>query len=373
MRHPYDRLSIDLDAPTPIAGQLASQITWLVASGQIEPDEQLPSIRALAEQLGINMHTVRAAYRQLEASGMAQVRQGRGTRVIAFDRARMARAAPSFPTFTVGVLIPSYSSFYTPFLNAVEASADEEPLMFLVCNTQDNQARVARWLDQLVAKKVDGILIASRGLPERLSIPEQWGFEDGLPPVVFVDIPDSPEPRVLFDHISGGRMVAEHMLEHGFERPVVLAPPLEWSNVFEVYRGFEKAYLAAGNSLAPSQVVQVPDFTTESGRVGAEQLLAAGEPPQAIFAAGDHLALGVQQALRAHDLRAPDDLSLIGYDGIELSRLVEPPLTTVDLDVANMGKVGMRTLRQRMAGLEVPAEVRLPVRLIVGGSCGCRQ
>lgn len=245
--------------------------------------------------------------------------------------------------------------------------------MFLVCNTQDNQARVARWLDQLVAKKVDGILIASRGLPERLSIPEQWGFEDGLPPVVFVDIPDSPEPRVLFDHISGGRMVAEHMLEHGFERPVVLAPPLEWSNVFEVYRGFEKAYLAAGNSLAPSQVVQVPDFTTESGRVGAEQLLAAGEPPQAIFAAGDHLALGVQQALRAHDLRAPDDLSLIGYDGIELSRLVEPPLTTVDLDVANMGKVGMRTLRQRMAGLEVPAEVRLPVRLIVGGSCGCRQ
>lgn len=371
MSSPYGQLRIDQSASIPIASQLANQLIWLVASGQIGSDEQLPPLRDLAGQLGINLHTVRAAYRQLEENGMATVRQGRGTTVLEFDRKRLARNRLDVPSFTVGVLIPSYSPFYSPFLDSLESSAEEDPLMFLVCNTHDSRARVGRWLDQLLSRNVDGILIASQGLPDDLSPQGDWEGESMFPPLVFIDIPDAPEPRLLFDHDRGGELIARHMLEHRFERPAVITPPLEWSNVEETFRGFERTWTEAGHDLDKAQVVQVDDFTSESGWLATRRLLASQDPPDAIFTAGDLLAVGAQQALSERGMQAPRDLGLLGYGDMELSGLVQPPLTTVKLDTAEMGRLAMRMLRTRMAGDAARSEVRIPVNLTVRRSCGC--
>lgn len=371
MAEPYNRLRINPDAPLPIASQLANQLRWLVASGQINANEQLPPIRELADRLGINMHTVRAAYTLLEEIGLVQVRRGRGTTVLEVDRARLAHGIPSLPTFTIGVLIPSYSSFFTPFLDAVEASAEADPLMILIGNTRDSQQLAARWLDQLLSHNVDGILIASRGLPDGLIPTEFTSAANGFPPLVFADIPNAPSPRVLLDHAKGGRLTAEHMLEHGYLEPAVITPPLEWPNVAEVYEGFAQAYAEAGQPLADSRVVVVDGFGIEPGRIGAELLLQRIGAPTSLFAAGDNLAVGAQRLLTEHDLRAPQDYGLLGYGGMQLSELVDPPLTTAVLDAAGMGATAIDLLRRRMNGEPTTDELRLPVQLKVRASCGC--
>lgn len=371
MADPYKRLRIDPEAPVPLASQLSNQLMWFVASGQIQPEEQLPPIRLLAQQLGINMHTVSAAYKLLEKNGVARTRQGRGTTVLRYDRAHLAGAIPDLPSFSIGVLIPSYNAFYRPFLEAIEASAEDEPLMFLVCNTRDDPQLVARWIDQLLSKHVDGILVASKGLPQDISLAERWGQGRGLPPVVFVDIPDSPEPRLLFDHFQGGRLAAEHLLGHEFDQPLVLTPPLEWSNVAELFEGFTQTYQQAGHPIEAGQLLQVADFEMASGSAAIERLLKDGERPQAIFAAGDHLAVGALRSLDRHGVQVPQEIALIGYGGSEPSELVRPPMTSVRLDTATLGREAMSMLRARMDGEATETEERLSVDLLVRRSCGC--
>src|SRR5512136_2954826 len=99
-------MAVDAEAPLPLATQLRQQLAWLIASGQVQAGDRLPPVREVAEHLGINRNTVRAAYQQLEADGLLTLRQGRGSLVLPYDMQRSRRQAASVPTFTVGVLIP---------------------------------------------------------------------------------------------------------------------------------------------------------------------------------------------------------------------------------------------------------------------------
>ncbi len=85
-----NKLPIRLDPTSqiPLASQLGQQLTWLIASGQVSEGDQLPPVRALAEQLGINLHTVRAAYHQLSVDGLLSIQKGRRARVLEYDRSR---------------------------------------------------------------------------------------------------------------------------------------------------------------------------------------------------------------------------------------------------------------------------------------------
>jgi DNA-binding transcriptional regulator YhcF (GntR family) len=119
------RLNPTLD--TPLAVQLKEQLTWLIASGQIQPGESLPSVRLAARRLGINLHTVRSAYHKIEAERLVQVQQGKATRVLPFSTGNLAQITNTSPSHTVGVIIPSITNpFYHPFLQGVEAIAKKK-------------------------------------------------------------------------------------------------------------------------------------------------------------------------------------------------------------------------------------------------------
>lgn len=152
-------LRVDPHASIPIAAQLTQQLGWLIASCKIKPGDKLPAVRDLAGNLSINFHTVRAAYQQLTTDGLIQTRRGRRAVVLHYDRARLAASSPDLPTFTIGVLIPNYSPYYAPFLEGLEAGMQEDPWLLFICETHYYSHHVERYMDQLVAKNVDGIIV----------------------------------------------------------------------------------------------------------------------------------------------------------------------------------------------------------------------
>src|SRR3972149_1746986 len=97
-------LHIDPQANLPFFAQLRQQITWLIASGDLKPNDRLPTIRELADQLGVHMHTIRQAYHSLEGDGLVETRPSRGTRVKSFDLNKLFTTESVLPSNTIGAL-----------------------------------------------------------------------------------------------------------------------------------------------------------------------------------------------------------------------------------------------------------------------------
>jgi LacI family transcriptional regulator len=368
----FDLLRIDTNARIPIATQLTEQIAWLIASGHIQPGDHLPPLRLLSGRLGINIHTVRSAYQQLEADGLVSARRGTGTIVLTYDRERRALGMPDVPTFTIGVLIPGYNPFYTPYLKSIEESVRDAPILAFVGNTHNNAEEVSHYLNQLLVKNVDGIVITSFGPLNMWDLSSSTERTRAFPPIVFADIPGAPPPSVIFDSESGGYLAGTHLIEHGYRDIGVITCPITWSNVGHVYKGFLRAMEEHGLSLNPDNVATCHDFSTESGQTAANQLLDLRDTPRAIFASGDILAVGALQAIRERGLRVPEDIAIIGYDDSCMSEYMDPPITTIRLPSEEMGRCAISILRQLMWGKElVSDQIVLPVKLVVRRSCGC--
>ena len=118
------------------------------------------------------------------------------------------------------------------------------------------------------------------------------------------------------------------------------------------------------------QVIETSDFTTSAGQEAAEILLQGENPPTAIAAAADALALGVYQAARNHHKRVGTDLAVMGNDGDSVSALVDPPLSTVTLPARRAGRLAVQMISQLRDG-ETPQGTTLAVELTVRDSCGC--
>jgi DNA-binding LacI/PurR family transcriptional regulator len=365
-------VGVDPRAALPLSAQLHQQIAWLIASGEVKKGDKLPPIRELAAHLGINMHTVRVAYQKLQADGLVAPRRGAGTSVVAYDPRRPAQWVPDLPSFTIGVLIPGLNPFYVPFLQGVQAAAQEARQLLFICHFHDNPLLATRYINQLSAKRVDGLILTST----RTVGAEVQGAKDAkaarLPPIVYVDEPDARENVVLLDSEGAGYRATTHLVEHGHSRIGLITGPLSWRNLHECYQGYQRALNSAGLEVDSGLVVEVPAFTIDWGCRAADKLLARSSPPSAIFGAADILAIGAMKAIQARGMVVPDDVAVVGYNDIELAALVHPPLTTVSAPGYEMGLQAMSMLSQLHSGLRVePRRIVLDTELIIRSSCGC--
>lgn len=355
-----------------MAAQLSQQLVWLIASGMLKEGDNLPAVRELAGELGINYHTVRAAYQQLKGQGVISTRQGTRARVLRYDRQRLASSAPRLPTFTLGVLVPNYSPYHASFLEGLEEATRADPWLKFICDTNYYTRHVGRYLAQLLTKNVDGIVVTHFEKAHQADLRAMLSPSDGMPPMVYADSPNMPGPSVGFNREEGASEAVQHLVEHGHRRIALITPSTEWSTLRAVHAGYRSALQASGLAMEKELTVTVPTFSAEDGSAAADELLERGDPPDAIFAAGDMLAIGALRRLKEHGVRIPQDVAVVGYGEIELAALVDPPLTTVALPPTEMGRQAMRMLRQSIDGEEVtPREVRLPARLVHRRSCGC--
>jgi LacI family transcriptional regulator len=224
-----------------------------------------------------------------------------------------------------------------------------------------------QWLQNLRARASDGVIFVVTDLTpplhaelKRLSVP-----------MVVVDpagVPTIDVPTIGATNWAGGLSATEHLLSLGHRRIGFIAGPRRLLCSRARLDGYRAGLEAAGVPFE-EELVAPGDFYHESGFVGADALLRLENPPTAIFAASDQMALGVYEAVRRRGLRVPDDVSVVGFDDLPETRWTSPPLTTVRQPLTEMGLLATRTVLRMAQGerIETP-RVELATELVVRDS-----
>jgi DNA-binding LacI/PurR family transcriptional regulator len=365
MTNALSSFRIDPRTAVGIAAQIRTRIAFLIADGELTPGERLPPVRSLARQLDVSINTVRSAYAKLEADGLVQTRHGVGTVVLAAPVERLHAGARPLGVNTVAVLIGGLDPFYLSLLRGIEDVAAEQGTLVLIADTRGSPTLAEAMIRRLTARGVDGIVAVSLG-----GLEHRGGSDGRVPPVVYLDQPDRKGHVLIFDGKAAGRAATRHLLEHGHERVGIVTAPL-WPNVRDVYEGYVAALEDSGAELEPELVSEVEEFSIEAGRTGLARLLDRPDPPSAVFAAAETLALGALQEARSRGLKVPGKLALAGYIDSPSAALVEPPLTMVSVPAREMGMQAMRILSDLIQGRKVrPRRTVLDVELVVRESCG---
>jgi LacI family transcriptional regulator len=265
----------------------------------------------------------------------------------------------------VGVLLPDLANpVFAPILGGIEAGLAERGYSALVANAPADPDRQIAIVEQLMARRVDGLILAT---VRRYDPVLSHCLEAGTP-VVLVNRAESHArvPTVVSDDQDGMRLAVEHLAALGHIRIGHLAGPPDLSTGTLRRAGFEAASRQAG--LDPTAIATAASYTREAGSAAASELLDRADLT-AIVAANDLLALGAYKALATRGLACPRDISIVGHNDMPLVDMVDPPLTTIRIDHAALGQEAARLVIARIEdGLEEPLVHTTRPQLVVRAS-----
>lgn len=328
------------------------------------------TIRDVARVAGVSISTVSKA---LNGRGVLRPEtrervQGAAER-LGFRPNDLAQSLLRGRTYTVGLLTTdSYGRFSIPLMTGIEDALGPAEISVFLCDARDDSARERQYINSLLAKRVDGIIVTARRTDPRS--PVDMGGASVPVLYAYTQVPDPGALCILPDDTQGGRLAAEHLLGHGRRRLGHITGPMRFGAVRQRLEGMREALAEHGLDVPDRRVLAGP-WQEGWGHDAVGRLLDADPRVDGIFCGSDQLARGVVDALRERDMRVPDDIAVVGFDNWEIiAAATRPALTTVDMNLHELGRhAGARLLA--MIGGERPRGVeRLPCRLVVRASCG---
>jgi LacI family transcriptional regulator len=281
-----------------------------------------------------------------------------------------ARALLKSTTGTVGVILHDVSDpYFAEIVRGIQEVAAEHGKLVVLCNSLREPGREISYIEMLRAQRVDAIILAGgyvRDDPYLLDLQEQALRlrEQGSRLVICGRHPVRAS-AVVPDNIGGAARVTRYLLKAGHRRIAHISGPPNFSTTDDRVEGYRGALASYGLEVDPALIL-TGDFSRDGGYRAAASLVESGVPFTAVFAANDLVAVGTLAALRDHGLRVPDDVSLAGFDDLPVAKDVTPPLTTVGVPMAEMGRRCMElALGDPPDRLQV---VRLPTEVVARGS-----
>lgn len=271
---------------------------------------------------------------------------------------------------TVGVLLPSLlNAFHLPVIVGVEKYLRERGISVLV-SSNDGVASTgaSSALDILLGRQVDGII----AVPAASDVDALARAVDSGIPVVTIDWWEEGlrADSVSLDNLAAGRVVGQYIVDHGHQDLAILAGDQSISTMRERRDGFITALTHNGRDITDDHIMTGP-LTVDSAYSNTAQLLASQSRPTALFAANYDLTVGALIAINESGLRLGKDISLVGFDSVELSRVTRPNLTILAQPIDAIAEVAARTMSARIEENEQPSsftKARIPGTLIVGAS-----
>ncbi len=335
-----------------------------------------PTIADVATAAGVSKTTVSFAFNH-----PGRLAQGTATRIhdaaetLGYRPNPVARMLAQRRTGAIGIVTPQAlaTTFENPYFATLSAgvAGAAEASGYAVEFVSPIQGSLARGIRRAT---VDGAILA--GLSSRH--PEVEHLRQLGLPVVFVDTTTLPGlPSILIDDEGGSRLAAEHVLGLGHRSVLVLSiEPPEGSHVdadgvaARRLAGYRAAFAEAGVPF-PEEGVLVAPSTVRGGAAAFRRAWEDGIRPSAVLAMSDAMAVGAMRAARELSLDVPRDVSIVGWDDVELAELVEPRLTTVHQPIVRKGEEAVELLLTLMAGSNTATVAeRLPTRLVVRASTG---
>ncbi len=332
----------------------------------------MPTIRKVAQAAGVSPTTVSHVINQTRfVSETVRARVLSAIEDLGYQPNILARSLRRGETRTIGLVLPdSANPFFAKIGRGIEASAFDLGYSVVLCNSEGTLRREQHYTDVLTKKQVDGIVFVAAGdHANSLSVL----LDRGVPFVLIDrDLPQVNADAVLSDNHQGGHLATRHLLALGHRRIACIAGPSNVTPSADRVTGYRQALTEAALPIEEGLTFQ-GDFHPESGRAAALKLLGQPNPPTAIFACNDLMAIGVIRAAAELARRIPEDLALVGFDDIELATFTEPPLTTVRQPTTEMGRRAVQLLIDRIGRRELPSRREIfPTTLIIRSSCGGR-
>jgi LacI family transcriptional regulator, galactose operon repressor len=259
----------------------------------------------------------------------------------------LARGLKTRRTFSVGVLIPDLTNpLFPPIIRGMEEVLDAAGYTTLVASTDGDPARERQRLETLIARQVDGFIIATAARRHPVVAD---AIASGLA-VVLANrtIEGGGVFAVVPDDRKGSALAVAHLAGLGHRRIAHIAGPQATTTGLLRYRGFVEAMQDADLEVDPDLVAHADAFTATAGEHAARPLLAPAGRPTAIVAANDLLALGAYSALAAAGLACPDDVSVVGFNDMPFADRFAPPLTTIHIPHAHIGARAAELLLERI-------------------------
>jgi len=370
-------LDLDRTSHLPLHVQLLNYVRHTILSGAWAPGQRLPSEPELAEQLAVSRSTVRQALQVAEQEGLIHRVQGRGTFVASTPISRQQRQL-------LGFVVPYFrSSFDNLLLLGAESVARERGYQIIFCNSRREVAEENRLLRMLNADGVTGIILwpamsQDDELREAVSL-----MQNG----VSLALMDRPLPHTqadiaISDNFGGAYHAVQHLITLGHRSISFLSHSyLYLEPLAERLRGYRQAMLDAGLTPRPPITLEARQemetdyalraYTQAEGEEIRKlcQLLRQSDRPQAIFAMNDLMALQVMKAASLCGISIPSELSLVGFDDLDVVSELEVPLTTVMQTPRAIGREATSLVLERIAYPALPPRRRvLPTRLVVRAS-----
>lgn len=327
----------------------------------------MSTIKDVAALAGISYTTVSHVLNKTRPVS-DQVRIKVEAAIVALDYvpSAIARSLKAKATLTIGLLIPNGSNpYFAELARGIEDYCERNGFCVILCNADDNPQKQRGYLRVLLEKRVDGLIVSSVG--------GDVGMDEGLAtvrtPMVVVDrdLEGIVADLVRIDHELGAYLATCHLLELGHRHIACICGPAKTSVAQLRLAGYKRAMSEAKVDVPDNWIIE-SDFTSPGGYEAAVGLLDRN-PPTAIFAGNDMIGIGVLRAAAERNIRVPADLSVIGFDDIQMSRFVYPALTTVGQSILQLGEMAAEVLLRRISA---PAHTAIE-QLIVAPSIVMRE
>lgn len=274
-----------------------------------------------------------------------------------------ARSLSTRSTRTIGVVLPDlHGEFFSEVIRGIDLAARQHGYHLLLSGSHSDREEM-RAVVHAVRGLVDGLIVMSPDLePSALLADLPKGLD-----VVMLNSRVDGRASITVDNAGGAREVVRHLRALGHQRIAFIAGPPHNADAEQRRRGFRTETRSAG-----IETVELPgDFTETTGHEAGQQIAALRPRPSAVFAANDSMALGALSAFREAGLHVPEDIALVGFDDIPIARFLTPPLTTVRVEIAELGRRAVsHVINAVESGDGATKKDVIKTTLVVRESCG---
>ncbi len=287
---------------------------------------------------------------------------------LGFEVNEIARGLKTNKTMTIGLLIPSLENiFFTSIVSNIESILIKNGYSTIICDYKEDKNLEKQKLDFLVKKMVDGIIT----MPMGCDLEVINSVINRNIPIVLIDraLRGVECDTVLVDNLNASYNAVEQLIMLGHKRIGIICGPEDIYTAQERLKGYERVHEDYDMTI-DSELIKKGDYQVESGYRLLLELINMEEPPTAVLVTNYEMTLGAVMAINESDIKVPDDISIIGFDNLQLAKVVKPPLSIVIQPVKQIGEVAANTILRRLKGdnSNFPSMIRLKTELMLKDS-----
>ncbi|MCD9022819.1 LacI family DNA-binding transcriptional regulator [Cohnella silvisoli] len=330
-----------------------------------------PKIKDVAKKAGVSVTTVsRVLNGEKYVKDDLKARVQRAIDELGYSPSHIARSLVRKKTNLIGVIVPDVtSSFYSTILSTIEKTASINEYNLMVCNIIEDNDKELKYLQIFKQMRVDGIII----MHEKLNTEIRELIHKLDIPIIFSSVKPVEQKfvSVIIDDYAAAYDATRYLIGLGHSRIGFIGGDMrDVTSGQNRFAGYKQA-LADCAIEAIGDYIRFGDYKTQSGYEIMKEMLAGDVVPTAVFAVSDDMAVGAMNCIHDDGLRVPDDLSVIGFDGSQLTEQVRPRLSSMEQPILEMGIVTVDALLALISGNEgaPKKDVILKHKLVIRDSC----